>query len=369
MKYWRTYQKDLIIKTLTTVMEEKLPITIWQKDENEKRTYESEIFSIKPNELILHFKKENSKGLQYFNGNSPYYAHIKILETLFKKDNYTFIGTSLESTLPNELQIYERRKTERFYYLYQDHKNLSIKSYKEKEPQSDLDFIETCVLIDVSTSGAGIIVPKEIKNKMGNGSKMYITDITDQKLPEPFEVTVMYNELYREEDGHQLYKIGISFSDQLDSISYKSIKSVVEKKSKATKGLDPDRYCGLSLEEQVHKINQIEAKNPQLAINIKNAVEYLDRLRYLTTKMKIELLTNVEHELLATALRLSSKELIYDLLIEVTENIRNEFLDKLALEKPGSAISKAQDEVMKFVREKEGKGEFVLSPNSFETYV
>ena len=65
----------------------------------------------------------------------------------------------------------------------------------------------------------------------------------------------------------------------------------------------------------------------------------------------------------------SSKELIYDLLIEVTENIRNEFLDKLALEKPGSAISKAQDEVMKFVREKEGKGEFVLSPNSFETYV
>lgn len=369
MKYWRTYQKDLIIKILSAAKDEELAVTIWQAEGNEKRTYEALIFSIKPNELILHFKRENSKGLQYFQPDKPYYAHIKVLETLFKKDNFTYIGTSLESTLPNELQIYERRKTERFYYQYQDHKNLSVKSFKEKEPQSDLDFVETCVLIDISTSGAGIIVPKEIQKKMGIGSKLYITDITDQKLPEPFEVNVVYSELYREDDGHQLYKLGITFSDQLDSISYKSIKSVVEKKSRAQRGLDPDRYCGLTAEEQAFKINQIESKNPQLAINIKNAIEYLDRLRYLTTQMKIELLTNVKHDLLATALRLSSKELIYDLLIEVTDNIRNEFLDKLEIEKPGSAISKAQDEVMKYVRDKEGKGEFVLSPNSFETYV
>ena len=369
MKYWKTYQKDLIMKILGAAKEEGLTVTIWQKDENEKRTYKTKIFGLKKNELILHVDKDSTNRLQYFKKDKPYYAHIKVLETLFKKDNFNYIGTSLESTLPNELQIYERRQTERFYYLYQDHKNLTIKSYKSKDPQTDMDFLEQSVLIDISTSGAGIVVPKKIKDKLQIGSQLYIINITDQKLPDPFEVNVIYSELYREEDGHELYKIGIKFTDQLDSISYKSIKSVIEKKSQKTQGLDPDRYCGLTREEQIHKINQIELKNPQLAVNVKNAVDYLDRLRYLTTQMKIELLTNLKHELLATALRLSSKELIYDLLIEVTENIRNDFLDKLAPEKPASAISKAQDEVMRYIRDKEGKGEFVLSPNSFETYV
>lgn len=357
------------MKILGAAKEEGLTVTIWQNDENTKRTYNSKIFSLKKNEFILHLDKDSYAKLQFFNKDKPYYAHIKVLETLFKKENFNFIGTSLESTLPNELQIYERRLTERFYYQYQDHKNLTIKSFKSKEPETDMDFVEASVLIDISTSGAGIIVPKKIKDKLQIGSVLYITDITDQKLPEPFSVNVIYNELYRADDGHELYKLGIKFSDQLDSISYKSIKSVVEKKSKKTQGLDPDRFCGLTHEEQIHKINQIELKNPQLAVNVKNSIEYLDRLRYLTTKMKIELLTNVKHDLLATALRLSSKELIYDLLIEVTENIRNDFLDKLGPEKPASAISKAQDEVIKFIRDKEGKGEFVLSPNSFETYV
>jgi hypothetical protein len=369
MKYWRTYQKDLIMKILSAIKKEGLEILIWQNKSEKKQTYTTKIHSLKKNELILHFTGDSINKAQFFETSKPYYAHIQVLETLFKKENYNFIGTSIESTLPNELQIYERRHTERFYFQYQDHKNLTFKTFKTEGKETESDYLQSSVLVDISTAGAGIVVPKEVKDKLAIGSSLYLTDITDQKLPDPFEVKPMYSELYQEKDGMQLYKIGLKFSDQLDSVSYKSIKSVVEKKSLKVQGLDPDRFCGLTYEEQINKINQIEQKNPQLAVNIKNANDYLDRLRYLTTQMKIELLTNVKHDLLATALRLSSKELIYDLLIEVSSNIRNEFLDKLEDEKPASAVSKAQDEVMKYIRFKEGKGEFVLSPNSFETYV
>lgn len=357
------------MKILSAIKEEGLEILLWQNNKEKKNTYSTKIHGLKKNELILHFTGDSINQAQFFEPNKPYYAHIQVLETLFKKENYNFIGTSLESTLPNELQIYERRHTERFYFLYQDHKNLTFKSFKTKEKETEADYIQSSVLVDISTSGAGIVVPKDIRDQIATGSSLYLLDITDQKLPEPFEVKPVYSEIYQEKDGMQLYKIGLQFSDQLDSISYKSIKSVIKKKSLKVKGLDPDRFCGLTYEEQVNKINQIELKNPQLAVNIKNANDYLDRLRYLTTQMKIELLTNIKHDLLATALRLSSKELIYDLLIEVSSNIRNEFLDKLEDEKPASAVSKAQDEVMKFIRSKEAKGEFVLSPNSFETYV
>jgi len=369
MKYWKTYQKNLIMKILDAVKKEELEILLWQTQGENRRIYSARISGLKKSELILKFNPESINDLQYFDNSKSYYAHIKVLETLFKKENFNLIGTSLESTLPNELQIYERRKNERFTYLYQDHKNLTFKTHKAITPDSEHDYTQPSVLVDISTSGAGIVVPQEVRDKMPIGSKIYLINVTDQKLPSPFEVEIIYDEIYREEDGHKLYKIGLKFSDQLDSISYKSIRSVVEKKSKRSQGLDPSRYCGLTHEEQINKINQVELKNPQLAINLKNGIDYLDRLRYLTTQMKIELLTNIKHDLLASALRMSSKELIYDLLIEVSSNLRNEFLDKLEDERPASAISKAQDEVMKYIRDKESKGEFVLSPNSFETYV
>lgn len=116
-------------------------------------------------------------------------------------------------------------------------------------------------------------------------------------------------------------------------------------------------------------LNKIELTNKQLSNNIKDNIDYLDRLRYMTTKMKIEFLQSVEHELLADALRLSSKELIYDLLIELTPNMQDDFLEKLAFEKPASGICKAQDKIIKYIREKEGSGEFILDPKSFTTYV
>ena len=98
-------------------------------------------------------------------------------------------------------------------------------------------------------------------------------------------------------------------------------------------------------------------------------MEYLDQLRYMTTQMKVEFLKTVNQDLLAVALRLSSKELIFELFSELTQTMQKEFLEKLQQERPASAICKAQDDIVKLVREKENKGEIVLDPKAFVTYV
>jgi flagellar motor switch protein FliG len=166
-----------------------------------------------------------------------------------------------------------------------------------------------------------------------------------------------------------LFIVCLIFDDQLNNISYKSISSIIEIKQRKSQGLDPSKYCGVDNNDQTRLLNKIEAGNKALANNLKDNIEYLDQLRYMTTQMKVEFLKDVNHDLLAVALRLSSKELVYELFSELTKNMQEEFLDKLQNERPASAICKAQDEIVKLVRAKEKSGEIVLDPKAFVTYV
>ena len=81
MKYWRTYQKDLIMKILSAIKEEGLEILIWQNNKEKKQTYSTKIHGLKKNELILHFTGDSKNQVQFFEPNKPYYAHIQKLET------------------------------------------------------------------------------------------------------------------------------------------------------------------------------------------------------------------------------------------------------------------------------------------------
>lgn len=324
--------------------------------------------AIQKNEISFSVDRASIAKFGDLKKDSPVYFHIKSLDVIFKKDQFNYFGAKLSSTPPNELQIYEKRRTQRFYYKYQDHKNITFESVTKKV-NGEPEFTLSCVLIDISTAGAGMVIERKTKELLSEGMEIHLINLTDQKLPEPFLVKVNKIQKYSRISDDNLFRVGLEFANALDTVSYKSITSVIEKKAKRVQGLDQARFCGLDLEDQFRILAKIELSNKQLANNIKDANDYLDRLRYMTTKMKIEFLQSISHDLLATALRLSSKELIYDLFIELTENIRQDFLVKLGEEKPPSAISKAQDEVIAFLRKKEATGEFILDPSTFETYV
>ena len=230
------------------------------------------------------------------------------------------------------------------------------------------EFTHSSVLVDISTSGAGMVVAKDALKNLKIGQELFLVNLTDQKLPEPFKMVIVYIEDYSEKE-QGMYKVGLIFDDELDSISYQSISSIIKIKQAKSQGLKPELYCGLDFEQQTKILNNIESKNKALASNLRDNIEYLDKLRYMTVQMKVDFLKGIEHELLAVALRLSSKELIYELFSEVTERMQDEFLEKLQSEKPASAVCKAQDQIVKIIREKEGRGEIVLDPTAFITYV
>lgn len=368
MRYWRTYQKKLIHDLLAEAGGRGCSFIMWQQYGNSRKVYEVALESFAKNEIAFAVNKSSLAKMGEIKKDKPIYFHVKDMDIIFKKDQFNFYATKLRSTPPNELQVYEKRRNRRFYYKYQDHKNITFESVSMKS-EGVPEFTLSCVLVDISTSGAGMVINKSSKDRLYEGVELHLINLTDQKLPEPFLVRAKYIERYSKLDDNELFKVGLEFADELDTVSYKSINSIIEKKAKRVEGLDRERFCGLDLEDQHRILSQIEFANKQLAVNIREANDYLDRLRYMTTKMKIEFLQSISHELLATALRLSSKELIYDLFIELTVNIRQEFLDKLEKEKPPSAINKAQDEIVAFLRKKEAAGEYVLDPSAFETYV
>jgi len=369
MKYWQTYQKPLIQRFLDHIAENKIDFTLWQQDGSHRRQYDAKLISNEKTRCKIKVSKNSIEESGHLDKAKPIFIHISSLDIIFKKDKYNIFMNDIDFPPPIDVQVYERRSQQRFYFKYQDHKNITFYSENLRLNSDEPEFVCPCVLIDISVSGAGIIITKDIKLKIAQDKYLFLQDITDQKLPSPFKVEVVYIEPYSNESGSNLYKLGIKFVEGLDSISYKSITSIIEKQQERTRGIDPNRFCGLTFEDQTKIINKIEITNKQLSDNMKNNIEQLDKLRYLTTQMKIEFLQAVEHDLLATALRLSSKELIYELLTELTDNMQDEFIEKLEIERPASSICKAQDKIVALIREKEASGEYVLDPTSFTTYV
>jgi hypothetical protein len=366
MQYWKTYRKDIILENLKAVVSTKSGITVWQQHGNHRHTFQA---------ILTEATRQNCKikvlpdqNTEFFNEEHPIYVHITSLDIIFKKENYHKYGPVIDFGLPGEVQLFERRKNKRFSYLYQDHKNITYHSEKIDPATKEPLFTVSSVLIDISTQGAGMVVGNEIVNDLVIGQTLLLDNLTDQQLPSPFKIKVVYIQPYNlAEKG--LFKVGIIFDDQLNTISYKSISSIIDIKQRKTQGLDPDKYCGVDNEDQIRLLNKIEAGNKALANNLRDNLEYLDQLRYMTTQMKVEFLKDINHDVLAVALRLSSKELVYELFSELTQTMQEEFLEKLENERPASAICKAQDEVVKIVRQKEKSGEIVLDPKAFITYV
>lgn len=366
MQYWKTYRKDIILGHLEAIVGPKLEVTIWQQHGDHRHTFKALFTEVSRQNCKI--KINPDEKLNFFSDEQPLYIHITSLDIIFKKENFHKFGYYIDFGLPGEVQIYEKRKVKRYSYLYQDHKNITYHSEETQKNSKSPLFVGSSVLIDISTQGAGMVVGKELLDKLRVGQTLLLDNLTDQKLPAPFKVKVVYSEPYRETEKG-LYKIGIIFDDQLNTISYKSISSIIEIKQRKTQGLDPSKYCGVEDEEQVRLLNKIAKGNKVLSNNLKDNLEYLDQLRYMTTQMKVEFLKDINHDLLAVALRLSSKELVYELFSELTLTMQQEFLENLQNERPASAICKAQDEVIKVVRQKEKSGEIVLDPKAFITYV
>ncbi len=366
MKMWSTHRKDLIKDKLLHVMNSGDSVTVWQNRGTEKIKFSAKFLEVTDSTTTIHLEDGYTNADYQLTKDNPIFIHYAKEDYLFKKEAFKTDGLNVIMKTPVELMMRERRTVERFSFKYQDYKNVSLKIGKDEDIES-----VSCVLKDLSVNGLSFVIHEQEADKFLKGSTVYVTAISDQNLSTGILATICYSAKYSvsSEKRSELVLMGLKFNDSLESVIFKSINTVISKKQLKQKGLDVSTFNGLSEEELEKVIRKISEDNLALANNIREQSENIDRLRYMTLDMKRSFLLEVNLDLLAASLRLASKELIYDLISEVTDTMREEFLFKLDQPKSPSAINKAQDEIVKFIRMKEKAGELVLDPTSFEVLV
>ncbi len=372
MQMWTCFDIDFIRSNLEEIQDEKAPLTIWQssaaKDRDKLR---ATMHSIDKTEVTIELDPGETTQ---FSATDPLYIHSDYNDTIFKRDHFKKNGRLITFKFPVEIKLKEKRKILRYPYRYQDSKVVAFNTPHPTDPLQP-NVRMSSILVDISIEGISFVLSDRELRTLPVGTDIYITRLTDQVMPNAHLAKILYISPYRinkrglEYNSSGMIKIGAKFLEPLESISYKSIISLVTKKQTRIKGLEADGFNGLDHEDQERAIRKIAEENFILSNKIRDNIEQLDRLRYLTTTMKQQFLLDVNKDLFAVALRLSSKELIYDLLIDVSDRMREEFLFKLKEPKPAAAVQKAQEEICKIILAKEKAGELILDPTAFEQYV
>lgn len=372
LKMWSLFNFQEIFTSLKKIKSSDSKLTLWQHSTQHLFQFEGKFTQVSEDRCIILFTKKWEAGS--LKTDEAIYVHCPGLDIIFKRETFNFDTGELTFKTPSELMLREKRRIERFRFRYQDFKNVSFELDKTNEKGEPIK--RNYNLIDLSTAGLGFVGPAEEIQELEVGDKIFVTHITDQSIETKCEANVCSVEQYQVKLGsrertnvHEVYRVGVEFKEAIESVSFKSVKSIVERTQKRTKGLEIDGFNGLSDTEQTRVIKKVGEENPVLANQISEHCENLDRLRYLTSEMKQKFWLEVNQDLLATALRLTTKELIYDLLIDVSDRMREEFLYKLDSPKSPSAIEKAQRTIVDWVFQKEKEGVFVLSPQSFVQYV
>ena len=125
--------------------------------------------------------------------------------------------------------------------------------------------------------------------------------------------------------------------------------------------------AGLDLQAQERVLNDISKKDPQMAEALRKNIITFEDLQFLTVKMLVELLQEIDIQDLALGLRLASSELKNFVLGNVSKNIRQEIEDVL-LGPPKSVtqVNQAIEKIMTIVRDKTAKGQLIFNKDDEE---
>ena len=353
MHRWMTHDSNIILdKLLDTIGQQD--VIVWQQIGDKRIVYHAKvndvsrekcIVELDPNEVVVNEPDETK----------PFFLHSKLNDSVFKKNNYEVDGFRLIFSLPSEVILPEKRKYPRFTFEFEDLKMVSF------DYNSSLNVSQ---LLNISYSGLELCMKAKEAKGIEEGKEVIFKHFVDFKLEENFLGLIKHISPSRSVEEDQVF-IGVEFKTEIPQ----DIKKFIEHKEKRSIGISVDHFCGLTKDEQLGKFKAIEKENKQLAINIQKNVKEIDRIRYLTEPMKLNFLESLDLDLIACALRLSSKELVFELLVDTTKHFQEDFLEKLSVAKPASAVCKAQDSIVKTLKQKESDGEYKMDPKVKTTYV
>ena len=355
MQKWTTFRSDIIQSFLTDLIDQS-GVIVWQQMGEKRLVCSAKFKNVAKSSCDIELSPSDLNN-NTFNLDTPIFVHAKMRDIVFKQQIGTLNDHNLTMELPQEILVGERRSSERFPYKVYDQKEVAF--FYEPENKSIRG-----ILSNISQGGAAFLIEKKQHEMIENSTELFLSELIGNKFESPYRTEVRHVSSVSI-DAVEYWKVGVQFKDGEHAI----ITDEIKQKAKKVEGLSSEVFCGLSDEEQTEKLNKIRSENEQLAKNIEKNLIELDRMRYLTDQMKSELLGSIDLDLLACALRLSNKELVYDLFYDSKKYMQEEFMDKLAVAKPASAVCKAQDSVVKFLKQKQNDGEFKMDPKNVTAYV
>ncbi|MBT5093601.1 MAG: hypothetical protein HOM21_05135, partial [Halobacteriovoraceae bacterium] len=180
MRNWNTYKAGLIVDLLQTAMAKEPEVLVWQTEGENREKFKGEILDVDETNTVIALDESYLSSGHQFNSSEPLMFNCSEGSIIFKKSAYKLEGGSLSFKTPAELKIIDQRQMERFPYMYQDYKNISFTQSKGEEIHK-----YSCTLVDISTEGAGFVLTTRDHENFVEESRINVTALSDQQLPEP----------------------------------------------------------------------------------------------------------------------------------------------------------------------------------------
>jgi hypothetical protein len=371
MELWTCFNQEYIFERLNRHKTQNAQLTVWQQRNNDQRIETSvQIFTISKDKIVFKLPANYFKLEYLFRDDLPLFFHNELNEVIFKRDNYTIAGEYLAIGFPFEVKFIEKRNIERLTYRYQDHQEVTF-SRRSKSENSTQIFVAH--MINISVHGICFVAVIKDSKCFVAGQDAEIFKMTGQLLEKSCFGKISYVHIYDDlkNKGNKFAQIGLKFNEALDTIVHKSVATLLERKQTSMKGIAWDGFVGLTFESQLRIISGARTSNQTLplAIRLTENIEYFDRVKYLTTRMKMHFLKEISHDALAKALRICTKEIIFELLNELPVRLKEDILKKMENSQMLNTIDIAMETVCTYLREKEKSGEFVLDASLFNQEV
>ena len=124
---------------------------------------------------------------------------------------------------------------------------------------------------------------------------------------------------------------------------------------------------GLDGAAQERVLEDIAKRDPDMAEKLRKNMITFEDLQFLTVKMLVELLHEIDLQDLALGLRIASKELKEYVLGNISNNMRKE-IEEVLLGPPKSVsqVNQSIEKIMEIVRKKASKGQLIFNKNNEE---
>ena len=124
---------------------------------------------------------------------------------------------------------------------------------------------------------------------------------------------------------------------------------------------------GLDGAAQERVLEDIAKRDPDMAEKLRKNMITFEDLQFLTVKMLVELLQEIDLQDLALGLRIASKELKEYVLGNISNNMRKE-IEEVLLGPPKSVsqVNQSIEKIMEIVRKKASKGQLIFNKNNEE---